>query len=192
MTYEKARDLLAMIEVKEPNELIVNSWWGSFAKDYKEALQMAIEALEQESYENVVKKDCGNCAYYDNGANDEACNGCFEDEKHLNFKPKAQYCEDCISRQAVLNGLASIAKVKARSDAQKSLMGRSMFFVEQLSPVTPKEKTRWIPVIEVLEKIKKEIKQIRIHNGYLDVQGVTIIEVLEIIDKHLSEVNNDT
>ena len=56
-----------------------------------------------------------------------------------------QPCDDCISRQAVLDGLASIAKVKARSDAQKSLMGRIMFFVEQLPPVTPKEKTgRWI------------------------------------------------
>ena len=54
-------------------------------------------------------------------------------------------CDDCISRQAVLDGLASIAKVKARSDAQKSLMGRIMFFVEQLPSVTPKEKTgKWI------------------------------------------------
>lgn len=56
-----------------------------------------------------------------------------------------QPCDDCVSRQAVLDGLASIAKVKARSDAQKSLMGRIMFFVEQLPPVTPKEKTgHWI------------------------------------------------
>lgn len=47
MTNETARDLLAMIEVISPNELRVNSWWGSFAKDYKEALQMAIKALEQ-------------------------------------------------------------------------------------------------------------------------------------------------
>lgn len=53
-----------------------------------------------------------------------------------------QPCDDCISRQVVLDGLASIAKVKARSDAQKSLMGRIMFFVEQLSSVTPKEKTK--------------------------------------------------
>lgn len=52
---------------------------------------------------------------------------------------------DCISRQTVLDGLASIAKVKTRSDAQKSLMGRIMFFVEQLSSVTPKEKTgHWV------------------------------------------------
>jgi len=45
-------------------------------------------------------------------------------------------CEDCISRQAVLDGLASIAKAKAKSDAQMSLMGRIMFFVEKLPPVT--------------------------------------------------------
>ena len=53
MTFEKARDLLKMIEVKEPNELIVNSWWGSFAKDYKEALQIAIKVLEEELDEAV-------------------------------------------------------------------------------------------------------------------------------------------
>lgn len=50
-----------------------------------------------------------------------------------------------ISRQAVLDGLASIAKVKAKSDAQKSLMGRVMFFVEQLPSVTPQPKVgKWI------------------------------------------------
>ena len=55
--------------------------------------------------------------------------------------------DDYISRQAVLDGLASIAKVKARSDAQKSLMGRVIFFVEQLPSVTPKEKTGyWKPI----------------------------------------------
>lgn len=57
-------------------------------------------------------------------------------------------CEDAISRQAMLDGLASIAKVKAKSDAQKSLMGRVMFFTEQLPPVAPKQ--RWIPVSERL------------------------------------------
>ena len=44
----------------------------------------------------------------------------------------AESNEDLISRKAVIDGLASIAKVKAKSDAQKSLMGRSMFFVENL------------------------------------------------------------
>lgn len=54
-------------------------------------------------------------------------------------------CEDAVSREAVLNGLASIAKAKAKSDAQKALMGRVMFFTEQLPPVTPKQKTgKWI------------------------------------------------
>jgi len=70
----------------------------------------------------------------------------------LNMAIKAleqEPCDDCISRQAVLDGLASIAKVKARSDAQKSLMGRVMFFVEHLSSVTPKEKTAaWVPTDE--------------------------------------------
>lgn len=60
-------------------------------------------------------------------------------------------CDDCISRQAVLDGLASIAKAKAKSDAQKALMGRVMFFTEQLPPVTPQQKIgHWIPVSERL------------------------------------------
>lgn len=75
---KKARDLLKMIEVKEPNELIVNSWWGSFVKDYKEALQIAIKVLEKELDEAVevdpvikvleqqpsidtVSRNCDNC-----------------------------------------------------------------------------------------------------------------------------------
>ena len=58
-------------------------------------------------------------------------------------------CEDAISRSAVLEGLASIAKAKAKSDAQKSLMGRVMFFAEQLPSVST-EKTKWIPVSERL------------------------------------------
>ena len=36
-------------------------------------------------------RECNNCAYYVNGANDEACDGCFEDVyKHPNFKPKTE------------------------------------------------------------------------------------------------------
>ena len=48
-------------------------------------------------------------------------------------------CGDAISRQAVLNGLANIAKAKARSDAQKALMGRVMFFTEKLPSVNPQK-----------------------------------------------------
>jgi hypothetical protein len=61
-------------------------------------------------------------------------------------------CEDAISRQAVLDGLANIAKAKAKSDAQKSLMGRVMFFAEHLPPVTPKQ-------TDALDKIRAEIDQ---------------------------------
>lgn len=57
-------------------------------------------------------------------------------------------CEDCVSRRAMLDGLASIAKAKAKSDAQKALMGRVMFFTEKLPSVTPKSKTgHWIRVL---------------------------------------------
>ena len=52
--------------------------------------------------------------------------------------------KDLVSRQAVLEGLASIAKAKAKSDAQKSMMGRTMFFVEHLPPVSTEKTGRWI------------------------------------------------
>ena len=48
---------------------------------------------------------------------------------------------DAISRQAVLDGIAIIAKAKAKSDAQKSLMGRVLFFTEHLPSVKPQPKT---------------------------------------------------
>ena len=48
----------------------------------------------------------------------------------LGEKPRTD--GDLISRQAVIDGLARIAKAKAKSDAQQALMGRSMFFVGKL------------------------------------------------------------
>lgn len=75
------------------------------------------------------------------------CKKCAEEHKQLarwleELKIlKEQASEDCISRKAALYGLASIAKAKAKSDAQKSLMGRVMVFIEQLSPVAPQPKT---------------------------------------------------
>lgn len=56
---------------------------------------------------------------------------------------KTELNDDAISRQAVLDGLASIAKAKAKSDAQKSMMGRTMFFVEQLPSVSTEKTGRW-------------------------------------------------
>lgn len=69
-----------------------------------------------------------------------------------NAKP-IQTSTDAVSRQAVLEGLASIAKVKARSDAQKSLMGRVMFFVEQLPSVTPTHKSYYQLTKEAAERM---------------------------------------
>lgn len=58
-------------------------------------------------------------------------------------------CEDAISRQAAIDGLVSIAKAKAKSDAQKSLMGRVMFFTERLPSVNPQPKTgHWIMPVQ--------------------------------------------
>lgn len=56
MTQQRASELLAMIKVEEQSELTVNSWWGSFAKDYKEALQIAIEALEQQPCDDCISR----------------------------------------------------------------------------------------------------------------------------------------
>lgn len=56
MTYKRASELLAMIEVDEPDAFIVHSWWGSFVQDYREALQIAIEALKQELCEDCISR----------------------------------------------------------------------------------------------------------------------------------------
>ena len=70
--------------------------------------------------------------------------GMVEDNHNSNYDTALQMaikaleqepCEDAISRQAMLDGLASIAKAKAKSDAQKALMGRVMFFTEHLPSV---------------------------------------------------------
>lgn len=54
-----------------------------------EHIMELIEALGQEPCEDAISRGCNNCAYYDDGANDEACDGCFEDEyEHPNFRPK--------------------------------------------------------------------------------------------------------
>ena len=65
--------------------------------------------------------------------------------------------DDLIRRRSVLEGLASIAKAKARSDAQKSMMGRTMFFVERLPSVSTGKTGRWIPVSERLPEVGSEV-----------------------------------
>lgn len=89
-------------------------------------------------------------------------------------------CEDAISRQAVLDGLASIAKAKAKSDAQKSLMGRVMFFTEHLPSVTPNPKT------DVLDKIRAKIQYAQTYKMFEGEDTVYVKRdyVLTIIDKY--------
>lgn len=88
MTQQRASELLAMIKVEEQSELTVNSWWGSFAKDYKEALQIAIKALEQnvklkEAIEQMDKwvhsGNRGNCDYFIVDRVEEIINGLKKD-----------------------------------------------------------------------------------------------------------------
>lgn len=113
--------------------------------EYQQAKARAIEALEQKLCEDVVKKDCDKCAYYDNGANNEACDECFADEyEHPNFKPKAQPCNDCISRQAVKEAICDYVCGKdIRCVANHECNIKKL--ISELPSVTPKEKTgRWI------------------------------------------------
>lgn len=72
-------------------------------------------------------------------------------EEKIYGQPK-EPCEDCISRKAELDGLASIAKTEAKSDAQKALMGRVMYFTEQLPPVAPKYTDEEIDRAQVAEQ----------------------------------------
>lgn len=97
----------------------------------------ALKVLERAQY--CAEHKCSECIYYDKCPDD-----LYDAEKETFIPIKYELCEDCVSREAMLNGLASIAKAKAKSDEQKALMGRVMFFTEQLPPVTPKQK--WIPI----------------------------------------------
>ena len=74
-----------------------------------------------------------------------------QEPNYNSVKTELEPCDDAVSKQAVLDGLASIAKVKAKSDAQKSLMGRVMFFVEKLPSVTPQPKMgKWVMSVDGL------------------------------------------
>ena len=113
--------------------------------------KLAIEALEQQPCEDCISRDCDKCAYYDDGSNHEACDECFADEyEHPNFKPKAQHCDDCISRQAVMDVLGD--SINDDKDYH-----RAVVLLNNLPPVTPKEKTGWIPVSERLPEKGKQV-----------------------------------
>ena len=114
------------------------------------------------------------------------CSTCYNDkcvwkgtkDTHLICEDYKSINGDNISRQATLYGLASIAKAKAKSDAQKSLMGRAMFLVEQMPSVQPKT--------DVLDKIRAEIEQHRRKTQSIDPYDL-VGDCLEIIDKYMAE-----
>lgn len=107
-------------------------------------------------------------------------------------------CEDCISRQAVLVGLANIAKAKARSDAQKALMGRVMFFTEKLPSVNPqKPKSEWEHDHEILKAYSDGASAV-LDNIRAEIDGLLndednsmyahgVMDCLEIIDNYAEE-----
>ena len=149
---------------EEAIEVIEQDIPCEYDTDLIEALNMAIAALKAEPCEDAASRehllseidDLMQSPWFNNGKDDDMFThyGYVERKEAVEVvrdlcvkteppvTPKLTECEDCISREAMLNGLASIAKAKARSDAQKALMGRVMFFTEQLPPVNPKQKAR--------------------------------------------------
>lgn len=139
-----------------------NDSYAGFDEEDNEAIDLAIKALKHPE-KNVIQVAP---SWYDIPSDEMTLNQAQAAVKELrqryaelkssynSIKTELKPCEDAISRQAVINGLASIAKAKARNDAQKSMMGRSMFFVEQLPTVTCSEKANrsgeWIEYTRVL------------------------------------------
>lgn len=98
-------------------------------KEEKEAVLHCLRAMIDEEL-------CEECPLYGTTGTDH----CEKDCVRLAIEELEQEpCEDAISRQKMLDGLASIAKARARSGAQKALMGRVMFFTEKLPPVNPQK-----------------------------------------------------
>lgn len=88
---------------------------------------------------------CCNCT------DEEIAKSFIEDVEAVKDRLEGQPCEDCISRQAVLN----LAKFDGR-DGLGSII--HAFDVEQLPPVTPAEKSnKWIHVSERLPEDHKDV-----------------------------------
>ena len=159
--YSKDKDLLEALESN---------------KTASEALEMAIKTLEQQPCEDLVSRECNNCAYYVNGANDEACDGCFADEyEHPNFKPKAQHCDDCISRQAVLD-----INEHHHGQMPNHVNHEIWKEIKALHSVTPKEKTgKWIKDelgTTICSVCKKPRRDVRIgHTNYCNSCGAEMV-----------------
>lgn len=102
--------------------------------------------MTREELKEHCLKQIENCEMWAKFHGEQPHGKVYEEHKLILELLDPEPCDSCISRQAVLDGLSSIAKAKAKSDSQKALMGRVMFFTKQLPPVTPQPK--WIPVSE--------------------------------------------
>ena len=121
-----------------------------------------------------------------------------------NYEPLEQEpCEDCISRQAVINGIDNYIEKVQSTGAKDDFISFEELVVKVLPPVTPKPKT------DMLDKIRAEIEtkfgQCDIceyfenydyeENDISEYRPIgNITDILQIIDKYRaeSEARNDT
>lgn len=102
------------------------------------------------------------------------------------FKAKTEPCEDCISRQAVVD-----AFWKLDTELRPSAIDAILNMVKELPSVTPKQPFINKPCIsegvchedkvKVLKKIRAEIIELRSR------QNVGVLECLDIIEKYIAE-----
>jgi len=133
MTREEKQKAIDTLKISAPVRAMTQEEFN----DYIQTINQIMDWLEQEPCEKIQMVDKSNFSQEQYRADLQSAYDC--------GKASVAPCEDAISRQAMLDGLARIAKAKARSDAQKSLMGRVMFFTEHLPSVTPQQKRgTWI------------------------------------------------
>lgn len=149
MTTKQAADIIKMLlgclkgEIEPPKEETIEEAI-KFEQDGYECLEMAIKALEQQPCEDLINQRATTCRH---GGHCEwvACDKCNHYEPDTLSQ---QHCDDCISRQAVIEGIAEwVADGYADSEADISHISS---LVTHLPPVTPKEKTGKWQIIEGL------------------------------------------
>ena len=132
------------------------------------------------------------------------CHGCVEFPHCVNTDPdcfkalemaikalEQEPCEDCISRQAVLDYIDKMPS-ELTTDGRRMIRRITLgeYISDTLPSVTPKPKT------DVLDKIKAEIEHLTITKGgedYIRKMAELYslkIKVLQIIDKYKTERNN--
>lgn len=94
-------------------------------------------------------------------------------------------CEDCVSRQAVLDGVDRYIYKSQSTGTQDDFYSFAELVVKALPPVTPKQRTG---IDCVLDKIRAEIRDLAYYvDGEMMIEVVDIQRVLDLIDKHKAE-----